>query len=172
MSERPGLLPSEETQIIDKWVASQFDQKNRLLKDAPEKEIGIHLLDRCILDPMSFKMERSRAKRARTLLDKVCGASREEGIRDGMVFLLKGDAEALEGRCRAAGKDFTRGDLRKMQAILGRAYRGEHLRAIRTQNISRAEVVKTMVRSIYLGDYKTIDLKRRLTDIEARRLKW
>lgn len=172
MSRRIQLLRGERTRIIDEWVASQCDQKDRLPKESPEKEIGIHVLDRCILGPMSFKRPRERAARVRSLLDKVWGAARDEDIRDGMVFLLEGDAGVLETRCRATGKGFTRDDLAEMQAVLRRAYRGKGLKVVDARRRARADIVKQIVQSIYTGDYGTIDLKRKLTDIESGRLRW
>jgi hypothetical protein len=157
---------------IDAWVAVQFDQKNRLLEESPEKQIGIHVLDRCILDPMSFKRVNERSTRARTLLDAVCGRSRDGGIRRGMVLLLKADPEVVQYRCRSNGKEFTKKDLAAMHQTLETAYKGNHLHVLDTRNRSRSDVVKEIARSIYMGEYRTMDLKKRLEDIEAKKVNW
>lgn len=172
MSKRPPDLGRSREEAIDDWVATQFEQKNLMLDESPDRQIGIHVLDRCMLDPMSFKGKHQRAKRARTLLDKVCGVNRTESIQEGMVFYLEGEPKVIEERCRVAGKEFTNNDLANMQHILKRVYQGKHLRMFNTCRRSRAEVTKEMVRCIFTEDYKAMDIKRRLMRIETRRLKW
>ena len=172
MSRRPSNLARTREDEIDEWVASQFEQKNLMLVEPPNGKIGIHVLDRCMLDPMSFKKKRQRTKRARTLLEKVCGPEKQGEIQEGMIFYLDGDAEEIEQRCRVAGKEFGKQDIVDMQQTLETAYRGRHMRLISTRRKSRAEVVHEVLRCIFTEQYRPMDIKSRLSEIEAGRLRW
>jgi len=171
MSKRPRSLRRDKVREIDEWVAQQFQRKNLILMDS-QKKIGLHILDRCMLDPMSFKDERERPERARTLLDSVCGEKRTQTIQDGMIVLLEGDAEVIEERCRTAGKDFSRKQLEEMHDVLQKAYGGRHLRMIDTRHKSRPAIIKEIVRLMFTGPYTQLNIRRRLQNIESERAIW
>ena len=171
MSKWPKSLARSKVREIDDWVARQFQHKNLILSDSRQK-IGLHILDRCMLDPMSFKGEDERPERAKTLLDTVCGEKRNQTIQDGVIVLLEGDAEAIEERCRAAGKEFSSSQLEKMHNVLKKAYHGKHLHVIDTRRKSRPAVIKEIVRLMFTGHYEQMNIRRRLQDIEAGRMRW
>ena len=172
MSKWPEPLDSSKVNVIDNWVAQQFEQKNLMLSNSRQPDIGLHVLDRCMLDPMSFKDEDERPERAKTLLDTVCGEKRSQTIQNGMIVLLEGDLEVIEERCGAVGKEFSREQLEGMQNVLQKAYRGKHLHVIDSRRKSRPAVIKEIVRLMFTTDYKQMNIKRRLQDIEARRMTW
>lgn len=171
MSKWPKSLAQRKVREIDDWVARQFEHKNLILSNS-SKKIGLHILDRCMLDPMSFKDEDDRPERARTLLNKVCGENRSQAIQDGMIVLLDGDSEVFEERCLAAGKDFSSIQLKEMHNVLKKAYHGKHLHVIDTRRKSRAAVIKEIVRLMFTGQYEQMNIKRRLQRIEAGKAKW
>lgn len=174
MSKHPKPLAPTTVREIDDWVAKQFAQKNLMLSDSEHKGIGLHILDRCMLDPMSFKEEDERPERAQQLLDTVCGEKRRQPIQDGMIVLLEGASEVIEQRCLAAGKEFSRKQIETMQNVLRKAYqgKGKHLHVIDTRHRSRPAVIKDIVRRIFTLEYDQMNIKRRLQRIESKRMRW
>ncbi|MFH1022680.1 MAG: SIR2 family protein [Planctomycetota bacterium] len=172
MSQWPQPLKKQKIRHIDEWVGRQFAQKNQILARSKDEQIGMHVLDRCMLDPMSFKIEADRSERARSMLDSVCGGKRTECIQDGMVVLLVGDPDTMEERCCAAGKNFTSTQLDNMQGILKKAYKGKCLVTIDTRRKPQHEVIRDIVRLMFVGTYKPLDIKGRLENIEKGRFPW
>jgi len=173
MSKWPRPLPKKRVDEIDAWVGRQFAQKNQMLVHPSENtRIGIHVLDRCMLDPMSFKRKAERKQRAKTLLDAVCGNKRQADIQDGMIILLEGDATIVGERCIAAGKEFSNEQLKEMQKVLGNAYRGRGVFLIDARRHTHSEVIRSIVRQVFVGRYQTLNIKRRLEDIEKGKFTW
>ncbi len=172
MSQWPKPLKKRKVKEIDAWVGKQFAQKNLMLVHPPNERIGMHVLDRCMLDPMSFKEKKDRPERARTLLNSVCGDKRTERIQDGMVVLLVGDSKIMEERCLAAGKNFSSSQLESMQDILKRAYGGKWLFTIDTRGKSHPDVIKNIIWLMFAEDHKPLDIKRRLMKIEEGGFSW
>jgi hypothetical protein len=75
---------SEKKRIkdINTYVAEQFRKKNNSLL---KKDDGIHLIDRCPLDPLTFGKPSERKNKAADLLKTITGGGDHETVK-GMLF--------------------------------------------------------------------------------------
>jgi hypothetical protein len=173
MNKRTGKLSPKQTGIIDKWVGNQFQEKNdQLIYATKDKKIGVHILDRAILDPLSFHPVEKLAERAQTLLEATCKKSDQYPIQRGMVILIKDDPDKLAKRCKISDKQFTKSDLTRMQSVLDTAYKGRHTKVIDKTKLSYVEAIRSIIWTIHYEDYKTIDFAGRLRQAQKGRIKW
>lgn len=156
-------LPKQKRRKVDQWIAEQFTKKNRTLNVATE---GIHIVDRAPLDPIAFTQERSWHRKARFLIEKVCGNTISTKIKDGEIIFLTGDPKVLENRAKSHGKEYSARKLKKMEEALRKIYKFNDLRIINTRNRSSDYVVKDIARIIHKEKYSAKDLQGRITDIK------
>lgn len=166
-------LTNRQKAKVDNWIAKQFKEKNSVLCDSPESVMGLHIIDRSPLDPISFTNANERAQKASFLIDKICTGENGFRIKKGHVILLEGDPELLEKRAKASGKKYNSDKLEKMQNDLRRIYASQAggVTIINTKNISTERIVKEVGSVIHRKQYKELNLHRRLVDIKEGRFK-
>jgi len=156
-----SLNPNEEIEV-DKWIDRQFFQKNHTLLNAKD---GIHLVDRCPLDPLSYKDNFGRRNRASQIIERV---RRDRNLIAGVIIHLLGDEEELLVRLMSRSKkNWTTRDVRTLQERTTQIYSGLPVIEIPTSGRSVSAIVRDVVRAIVTCNYRKClcDIDNRLNEI-------
>lgn len=144
----------EIVEIIDKWVAGQFKKKNMSLDKHQE---GIHIIDRCPLDPLTFGPSRNRRAKAAPLIEAMkCGKNYD--IQPRHVIYLDCDVSELRIRNSFKHKYWDDDAVEALMSSLKEVYAGVEKSVVSTLGRSPADVAKEIARIIYLDDYVPVDI--------------
>lgn len=158
----PSLTPAQAAEV-DKWVLDQVGLKNRKMLDTVrEKPIGIHLIDRCPPDAITFKQPDEWAVKARDLLAAIQpGQAKERKTHDGELILMKGDPAEIRIRAATRDKDTPVEYSRQLHEALEALYCGAGTVVLDVERMSVQDVVKAVARTIFYEPYQ----KRGLHDL-------
>jgi hypothetical protein len=163
--ERPAILAKKwkdltksEEYFANTWIAGQFASRNYSLGKSGEE--GIHILDRCPLDPLTFCEQKERGARAEGLLTAI--QTEQTQCISGQVFVLVGDAAELEKRARSRHKEADANYFAKMQDALQEVYKGPGVCFIATNGLDLKQVVKQVSKAIHFGDYEQFNCHSKL----------
>lgn len=157
LDERPDILSKdwaslkpEEAEQADAWIASQFAQKNDVLRNERE---GIFMLDRGPLDPLAFTPDEKWSDKATRLLGAICPGE-AWNVEDGRVIILKGDGEELALRMVfTQRKEYTAEKLMRMESRLEKAYGPHGIITFPTKGLTPADVVRRIAEIVHLEPY-------------------
>ncbi|MDX9972091.1 MAG: SIR2 family protein [FCB group bacterium] len=159
-------LTNEEREDVDRWIMSQFRQKNDTLR---KESSGIFMLDRGPLDPLAFAEEPERSPKAEKMLKAICGAEMNERVASGRVILLTGDCDDLALRLILSKREgYTSDKLKKMEKALKQVYGKDGVVCFDTRGLAPADVVRRVAEIVHLEDYdsdKLCDLHQRFEQI-------
>jgi len=151
-------VKSSEVEDIDKWVADQFTKKNMSLDKHQE---GIHIIDRCPLDPLTFGPPTNRSTKAASLISSMkCGTN--YAIQPGHVIYLDCDVSELRIRNSFKHKYWDDDSVKALIGSLDEVYGGVQKSVVSTLGRSAADVAKEIARIIYLDDYAPVDIEAEL----------
>ncbi|MCP4007431.1 MAG: hypothetical protein GY725_24885 [bacterium] len=158
---RPDLLAKDykrlspdEQQTVEAWIDRQFRIKNKRLG---QNQVGIHLIDRSPLDPLSYtKSEEERRKRARVLKTKLV-----HSIAPGHVFRIDADPSELHLRLLPQLKTSELETLREMTEDMRELYpdKLEGVTPIDSRFLSLNELVTIIANYIFLENLPECDLE-------------
>jgi hypothetical protein len=143
---------------INRWVVEQFRKKNISLSKNPN---GIHLVDRCPLDPLTFGEPRERKSKARNLYDSITNHGQEQ-IQHGHLIYLDADRSDLRNRMSYKHKYWSDRAIRKLQLNIQQVYGQIHKTIICTRGRTAREVARELAKVIFLGDYEEVDIGKQL----------
>jgi hypothetical protein len=143
---------------LDNWIASQFEMKNRSLQHFDE---GIHLVDRCPLDPLTFGERENRSKKAGRLLEQVTDKGQRH-IEPGHIIYLDSDISELKRRNSFKHKYWTDAQLSELLGGISEVYQGLAKSTILTHGRDIQDVVREVSRVIFLDDYNPVDVQAEL----------
>lgn len=157
-------LSTEETQQVDSWIMDQLYKKNlRMLEE--ERRAGVHLVDRCPPDAITFTPHEKWPQKAKEVLAAVSPKRSRRKIHDGHVILL--EAEPREVAVRAAMREKTTSP--EYTAALARdlreLYGGSGTTVLTVNGMTPTEVAKEVARTIYFQPYSTANLDDRVRAI-------
>ncbi len=152
-------LKPDERKTADKWIADQFKLKNANLR---KSRVGIYLIDRPPLDPISFTPKANQKEKADALLNSLCEGDGWHVV-SGTVILLTGDTKELAARIMTTGRtDYNPGALETMTKALSKIYRMKGTKTIDTRGLGIPEVTRKVGEIIHLEDYVPCKLESRL----------
>ena len=152
-------LTPEETEIANAFIVKQFAIKNDTLRREP---VGLFIVDRPPLDPLTFTPREDWRAKATLLLETIC-PDRIWRIVNGTVILLRGDPIELSVRVLATGRDdYSQEKLTEMQAALEIVYRGAGVFRVETRGMSMPEVTRKVAEIVFFETYNEADLHRSL----------
>ncbi|MGE6662712.1 SIR2 family protein [Pseudomonas sp. NPDC077408] len=165
MAFAPDLLGEESAAAIENWTNEQFRKKNNYLH---RKDVGVILVDRSPLDPLSFVEESDRSKRARSMI--------EYGIRPGMstmkvvpgvVLVMNGEPNEIWCRLITKRKEDSWPPLKieKLQNRSNNIYSSLHPEFIYATQRREVEVIRDLAKVIFSKTYSPADLDTRLCEI-------
>jgi hypothetical protein len=150
---------------LDAWIIRQFYLKNC---DLLERQVGIHVIDRTPLDPISFTDEAGMPAKAQSIAGVLSPGRARRGIQDGHVIVLTGDPNDMEARVVGRHKQSKADLIQDMQGKICRIFdSGSATSVVNTWGLSIPEVVKRVARIILLEEYKPLDLTGMLMRIRS-----
>lgn len=152
-------LSSEERTRVDQWVLEQVGLKNRrLLEDQATNGLGLTLVDRCVPDAIAFTPAGEWPSKAKSLLQAISPGKSQRRIHPGRVIVLTGDPGEVAIRAQCAGKKSAGDYVDRLQKDTLKVYAGDGIKQLRCNEMSVAEVAKSVARVIHLEDYAACDL--------------
>ncbi|MGA9350331.1 MAG: SIR2 family protein, partial [Anaerolineae bacterium] len=148
-------LTASERETVDSWVADQFGTKNRNLLTETE---GIHVIDRCPLDPLTFTPDGEWPGKAARLHRAISPGRSKRKIQAGHVILLRGDEKVMAARLRVGHKRGSPEYLAELHKSFQKIYSRPGTTELDTRGLSIHEVVKRVAHIIHMQDYQEADL--------------
>lgn len=172
-ARRPGLAVPEseltpaEREELNEWVADQFMKKNFALGQCDE---GIHLVDRCPLDPLTFGEATERAGKAEKLLATITSTS--PAVEHGHIIYLECGEDEIRLRSTYKHKYWPRAKFRQLIKSIEEVYLPlGSLTRISTMGRSAGTVAKEIAKVIFLHIYDPVDVGEKLKEFAAPRPK-
>ncbi len=141
---------------MDKWIAEQFRKKNFALRGARE---GVHIVDRCPLDPLTFPG--SRSTKATRLLKKITEGG-TFSIEKGHVIYLDCELTDLRVRNSFKHKYWEDAELNDLVKSIGEVYGIVSRSVICTRGRDANDVAREIAKVVFLGDYSPVDVEATL----------
>jgi hypothetical protein len=165
-------LNAEQEAEVDKWVLDQVGLKNRRMLDTVrEAPIGIHLIDRCPLDAITFKQPDGWAAKARDLLDAIQpGKASARKTHDGELILMKGDPAEIRIRAATRDKETSVEYSCHLHEALEALYCGPGTVVLDVGRMSVQDVVKAVARTVFRDSYRERGLHDLLLETERGRI--
>jgi hypothetical protein len=139
---------------INEWTAEQFRKKNVGVLQSTN---GVHLIDRCPLDPLTFGRPSERKKKAANLLTTITSSGRER-IQKGHIILLEADMSDLKNRMSLKHKYWSDEALRTLLKKINDVYADIPKTVLCTRGRNVQEVVRELAKIIFVADYNEVDI--------------
>lgn len=153
-------LEAGQRKEVDDWINQQFRKKNRRVSQATST---IALIDRSPLDPLYFSKdeagEKTRAVELRQWMVPGKGPIKE--IAPGHLIVLKCDVAVLRTRLASRDKQYSDEQIVAHQEKIAEFWK-THSQAtiIDTTNMTVAQVIKRILKTVLFEDYTEIDFDR------------
>lgn len=165
IDERLPLLARPENEIkedsvvedLDNWVVEQFRKKNFALVRVDE---GIHLIDRCPLDPLTFGPREKRSSKASKLISRITDAS--VNLAPGHIIFLDCDLAELKVRNSFKHKYWPDEELQSLCQTMSEIYDELPKSTVHTDGRSAAEVAREIAKIIFLHEYAEVNVREHL----------
>jgi len=141
---------------MDEWIAGQFMKKNHALQDCRE---GIHIVDRCPLDPLTFPGDRQ--SKAKSLLKKITN-NKSIPIESGHVIMLDCDLDELKLRNSLKHKYWSNRELRGLLDHISEVYDRVEKTSVCTRGRDAGEVAREIAKVIFLAEYEPANISEHL----------
>lgn len=151
-------LNRKTIRAINEWTAEQFRKKNVAVS---QRSGGIHLIDRCPLDPLTFGSSPERKEKADYLYKTVTSCGRKR-IQKGHVILLDADVADIKNRTSLKHKYWNDDDLKALLSNIAAVYADLPKSVLCTRGRSIQQVTRQLARIIFMGDYQEVDVGKYL----------
>src|SRR5262249_48938296 len=125
------------------------------------KQTGIHLVDRCPLDPLTFGTKSERKTKARDLLRKITDGE-SHSIEKGHLIYLEGDIGDIQQRNSYKHKYWTEKEIKDLIQKIDVIYKEIPRTNICTRGRSPVQVSREIAKVIFLEHYGEINLEDEL----------
>ena len=165
MARSPDELSTSKTITIDDWTNEQFGKKNNYLD---RKKVGVFLVDRSPLDPLTFVVGVPESDRAKSMLnDGIRPGLSKKVIIPGEIIHMTGDAHEIWSRLITKRKE-TSWPPEKINELQQRSldlYDSLQPKKIHATQRKEADIVRDVAKVIFSCSYSPSDLDRRMSDI-------
>lgn len=165
MALSPEFLSSTKTITIDSWTNEQFGKKNNYLHN---KKVGIYLIDRSPLDPLSFVVNISKKERARLMLKEGIRPGKSKmTIESGEIIHLVGDSDELWSRLITKRKesDWPQQKIKDLQQKSLEIYNPLNPKIIYSTKRKEVDVIRDVAKIIFSRSYEPSDLDTHMKNI-------
>ncbi|MBA7467547.1 hypothetical protein ES707_02768 [subsurface metagenome] len=156
----PASKKKKQISEINQWTAEQFRKKNLALA---KKQSGIHIVDRCPLDPLTFGKKSERRAKARHLVSTIT-TNRSQPIEKGHLIYLDGDISDIQQRNTYKHKYWTEQEIRDLVEKINDIYGGVKMTHICTRGRSVFQVSREVAKVIFIDSYAEVDLQNELDE--------
>jgi hypothetical protein len=146
------LTPAKRKEL-DRWIAEQFRKKNYAVVVAQE---GIHLIDRCPLDPLTFGKAEARTKKAARLIREI---TKTRPIASGHIIYLDCAVEDLEVRNSFKHKYWGQRKLKKLVDAIDQVYGSVEKSIVCTRGRTSDQVAREIAKIIFIGKYREANIQ-------------
>lgn len=157
-------LPPELVEELNEWVASQFMKKNYAVSKCME---GIHLIDRCPLDPLTFGERSERQAKAKRLLEVIT----EEGSREvenGHIIYLDCGLDEVKIRSTFKHKYWPDEKYQQLLSSISEVYGSiSDMSVICTRGRTAEAVAHEIAKIIFTAEYRPVDVGKKLVHFSA-----
>jgi hypothetical protein len=154
----PPSKKKKQVAEINRWTAEQFRKKNLALA---KKQTGIHLVDRCPLDPLTFGTKSERRAKADDLL-KTITDKQSHPIEKGHLIYLEGDTGDIQQRNTYKHKYWTPNEIEDLIDKIDAIYKKTPRTNICTRGRSVFQVSREIAKVIFLDPYNDVNLEAEL----------
>ncbi len=156
----PASKKRKQVAEINRWTAEQFRKKNLALA---KRQTGIHLVDRCPLDPLTFGTKSERRSKARDLLRTITDR-RSHSIEKGHLIYLDGDVGDIQQRNTYKHKYWTEKEIQELVDKIDAIYSDVPKTRICTRGRSVFQVSREIAKVIFLDCYRDVGLEDKLEE--------
>lgn len=165
MAKSPEGLTTKKTITIDDWTNQQFGKKNNYLAS---KNIGLFLIDRSPLDPLSFVVNVTENLRASSMLNNgIRPGKSSKKIEGGEIIHMTGDPHEIWSRLITKRKE-TSWPPEKIETLQNnsmRIYKPLMPKLINATNRKEIDVIRDVAKILFSPTYTPVDL-----DTEMRKI--
>jgi hypothetical protein len=165
MANSPDDLSTQKTMAIDSWTNQQFGKKNNYLTC---KKVGLFLVDRSPIDPLTFVVDVTIEERARSMLNQGIRPGKSlKTIERGEIIHMVGEPPEIWSRLITKRKE-TSWPPEKIDLLQSKSlelYKPLMPKIIRSTNRREDDVVRDVAKIIFSPAYSPVDL-----DAEMRKI--
>lgn len=165
MADSPDKISTGNTINIDSWANEQFGKKNNYLH---RKKVGVFLVDRSPLDPLTFVVKVGESDRAKSMISS--------GIRPGMstrkveggeIIHMLGDSKEIWSRLITKRKEtsWPLSTIEELQSRSSKLYEPLSPTLVYSTQRKEVEVIRDIAKVIFSDSYKPADLDKELSRI-------
>lgn len=165
MANAPDHLSTHKTMTIDSWTNQQFGKKNNYLTT---KEVGIFIIDRSPIDPLTFVVDVTVEERARSMLSQgIRPGKSSRTIQSGEVIHMVGDPNEIWSRLITKRKEasWPPEKIEKLQCKSLELYEPLKPRIIHSTSRKEVDIIRDVAKIIFSSAYSPADL-----DAEMRKI--
>ncbi len=158
MARSPDALNTSVTMNIDSWTNKQFGRKNSYLAN---KRVGVFLVDRSPLDPLTFVVNITEEERARSMLNQgIRPGKSSKAIVSGEIIHMVGEPSEIWTRLITKRKETSWPPERilKLQDKSLELYKPLSPKLISSSNRRETDVVRDVAKIIFSPEYAPSDL--------------
>jgi hypothetical protein len=145
---------------INRWTKEQFRKKNLALG---KKQTGIHFVDRCPLDPLTFGTKTERRAKAADLLETITD-KRSHQIEKGHLIYLEGDTGDIQQRNTYKHKYWTPQEIEDLIEKIDAVYVDLPKTRICTRGKNAFQVSREIAKVIFVDRYTEVNIEAELED--------
>ncbi|HEX4548954.1 SIR2 family protein [Pseudomonas sp.] len=165
MALSPENLSTVTTITIDSWTNSQFGKKNNYLE---RKKVGVFLVDRSPIDPLSFVVDISEGERARSMLQHgIRPGQSKKKVESGEIIHLIGEPKEIWSRLITKRKEdsWPPEKIDELQSKSLNLYKPLLPHLVQATRRKEVDIVRDVARIIFASVYKPADLDKQLSDL-------
>ncbi|MDU8359964.1 SIR2 family protein [Pseudomonas syringae group sp. J309-1] len=165
MARSPESLSTTKTITVDDWTNKQFGKKNNYLGS---KRVGVFLIDRSPVDPLSFVVDVTEKERARSMLEEgIRPGQSKKKIESGEIIHMVGEPSEVWVRLITKRKetDWPPDKIRDLQKASLRLYGPLKPVEVVSTNRREVDVVREVAKVVFSCGYSPADLDARMSQI-------
>lgn len=165
MANSPEDLSTNKTMTIDSWTNQQFGKKNNYLAS---KKIGLFLVDRSPIDPLTFVVDVTEKERARSMLNQgIRPGKSSKLIESGEIIHLVGEPVEIWSRLITKRKEtsWPPEKIAKLQSKSLELYEPLMPKKIHSTGRREVDVIRDVARIIFSTEYSPVDIDAQMRNI-------
>lgn len=165
MAHSPEGLSTKKTMTIDSWTNQQFGKKNNYLAS---KKVGLFLIDRSPIDPLTFVVDVTEEERARSMLNQGIRPGKSSKIIErGEIIHMVGEPREIWSRLITKRKEtsWPPEKIEKLQSKSMKLYEPLMPKLIHSTNRREVDVIRDVARVIFSSAYAPVDLDAEMRNI-------
>lgn len=152
-------LTAEQESQINNWIMDQLYKKNQRMGDEERDRLtGIHIVDRCPPDAISFTSPSEWPSKASQILSAISPGNSSRRIHDGHVIMLESDPKEVVIRAALRSKKTSEEYICRLMDDLRVIYPEYRVTIISASGMTPTEVAKSVARVILFDAYQPAGL--------------